>query len=158
MEPAHYTQAILPAPSNVRYKSSPSTSPLLVMLSIDGLRADFIDDPRSICPRRALRGPAQRDRGRRGRHRDRGAPLPPQQGPAGWIGEGGYDPILPFLPRLAVRQYVLELTIPVAGDFAILRRLPDDRKGSAAETPIDEAYAKLRNEAAAAALLRERHP
>ena len=76
----------------------------------------------------------------------------------GWIGEGGYDPILPFLPRLAVRQYVLELTIPVAGDFAILRRLPDDRKGSAAETPIDEAYAKLRNEAAAAALLRERHP
>jgi 5-methyltetrahydropteroyltriglutamate--homocysteine methyltransferase len=120
----------------------------------------------------------------------------------GWIGEGGYDPILPFLRRLDVRQYVLEFTIPVAGDFAVLRQLPDDRQiglgcvdcrgaqidtpeaiadrvgqalrhvdaerlwlnpdcgfapGSAADIPIDEAYAKLRNEAAAAELLRARH-
>jgi len=119
----------------------------------------------------------------------------------GWIGEGGYDPILPFLRRLAVQQYVLEFTIPVAGDFAVLRQLPDDRQiglgcvdcrgahvdtpaviadrvaqalrhveaerlwlnpdcgfapGSAADIPIDEAYAKLRNEAAAAALLRSK--
>ena len=46
----------------------------------------------------------------------------------GWVGEGGYDPILPFLRRLMVRQYVLEFTIPVAGDFAVLRQLPDDRQ------------------------------
>ena len=121
----------------------------------------------------------------------------------GWIGEGGYDPILPFLRRLAVKQYVLEFTIPVAGDFAVLRQLPDDRQiglgcvdcrgaqidspeaiaervgqalrhvdaerlwlnpdcgfapGSAADIPIDEAYAKLRNEAAATTLLRARFP
>ncbi len=46
----------------------------------------------------------------------------------GWVGEGGYDPIVPFLRRLDVDQYVLELTIPVAGDFAVLRQLPDDRQ------------------------------
>jgi 5-methyltetrahydropteroyltriglutamate--homocysteine methyltransferase len=94
---------------------------------------------------------------------------------------------------------VLEFTIPVAGDFDVLRRLPDDRliglgcvdcrgavveapeaiagrvrealrhvepdrvwlnpdcgfaPGSAADIPIDEAYAKLVSEARAAALLR----
>ena len=125
------------------------------------------------------------------------------KGRQGWIGEGSYDPIVPFLARLAVTQYVLEFTIPVAGDFAVLRQLPDDRliglgcvdcrserieapeaiaarveqalrhveaarvwlnpdcgfaPGSAADIPIDEAYAKLRNEAAAARLLRDRHP
>jgi hypothetical protein len=61
-----------------------------------------------------------------------------------------------------VRQYVLEFTIPVAGDFAVLRDLPDDRlnpdcgfaPGSAADIPVDEAYAKLASEAAAARLLR----
>jgi len=98
---------------------------------------------------------------------------------------------------------VLEFTIPVAGDFAVLRRLPDDRQiglgcvdcrgaqvdgpaaivarveealrhvdaarvslnpdcgfapGSAADIPVDEAYAKLRNEALAARILRDRHP
>lgn len=45
----------------------------------------------------------------------------------GWVGEGGYGPIVPALRRLAVRQYVLEFTIPVAGDYAVLRELPDDR-------------------------------
>jgi 5-methyltetrahydropteroyltriglutamate--homocysteine methyltransferase len=119
----------------------------------------------------------------------------------GWVGEGGYDPIVPALRRLQVRQYVLEFTIPVAGDFAVLRRLPDDRliglgcvdcrgeqveppeviaarveralrhverervwlnpdcgfaPGSAAEIPIDEAYAKLRSEVEAAGVLRAR--
>jgi 5-methyltetrahydropteroyltriglutamate--homocysteine methyltransferase len=117
----------------------------------------------------------------------------------GWIGEGGYGPIIPALRRLAVRQYVLEFTIPVAGDFAVLRELPDDRliglgcvdcraaaveppeaiadrvrqalrhvdrervwlnpdcgfaPGSAADIPVDEAYAKLASEAGAARLLR----
>jgi 5-methyltetrahydropteroyltriglutamate--homocysteine methyltransferase len=125
------------------------------------------------------------------------------KGRLGWIGEGGYDPIVPHLRRLAVRQYVLEFTIPVAGDLDVLARLPDDRMiglgcvdcrgatvekpeviagrveqalrwvdaarvslnpdcgfapGSAADIPVDEAYAKLRSEAAAAALLRARHP
>ncbi len=125
------------------------------------------------------------------------------KGRQGWIGEGGYDPIVPFLRRLAVSQYVLEFTIPVAGDFTVLRKLPDDRQiglgcvdcrgaqidspdaivarveqalrhvdrervwlnpdcgfapGSAADIPIDEAYAKLGNEAAAARILRERYP
>jgi 5-methyltetrahydropteroyltriglutamate--homocysteine methyltransferase len=124
------------------------------------------------------------------------------KGRQGWIGEGGYGPIVPFLRRLRVAQYVLEFTIPVAGDFAVLRDLPDDRliglgcvdcrgetiespetiaarveqamrhvdgarlwlnpdcgfaPGSAADIPIDEAYAKLRQEAAAAGLLRARH-
>jgi 5-methyltetrahydropteroyltriglutamate--homocysteine methyltransferase len=117
----------------------------------------------------------------------------------GWVGEGGYGPIVPALRKLRVGQYVLEFTIPVAGDFAVLRQLPDDRTiglgcvdcrgervepaeviaarvrqalrhvdaerlwlnpdcgfapGSAADIPIDEAYAKLRSEAAAAELLR----
>jgi len=121
----------------------------------------------------------------------------------GWVGEGGYDPIVPALRKLHVTQYVLEFTIPVAGDFAVLRQLPDDRliglgcvdcrgetvegpeviadrvrqalrhvdrgrvwlnpdcgfaPGSAAEIPIDEAYAKLVSEAHAARLLRETTP
>lgn len=124
------------------------------------------------------------------------------KGRQGWIGEGGYDPIVPFLRNLAVDQYVLEFTIPVAGDFSVLRQLPDDRQvglgcvdcrseqiespqaiaarveqalhhidaervwlnpdcgfapGSAADIPVDEAYAKLRAEAGAAVLLRQHH-
>jgi 5-methyltetrahydropteroyltriglutamate--homocysteine methyltransferase len=125
------------------------------------------------------------------------------RGRAGWWGEGGYDPIVPALRRLPVDQYVMEFTIPVAGDMAALRGLPEDRliglgcvdcrsehvdtpeeivarveaamrhvdparlslnpdcgfaPGSAAEIPLDEAYAKLKNEAAAARILRERYP
>ena len=121
---------------------------------------------------------------------------------SGWVGEGGYDPILPQLRRLNVTQYVMEFTIPVAGDLAVLRELPEDREvglgcvdcraetidspetiverveqalrhvapqrvtlnpdcgfapGSAAPIPIDEAYAKLKNEAIAAARLRDKY-
>ncbi len=124
------------------------------------------------------------------------------RGRAGWVGEGGYDPIMRQLRKLAVRQYIMEFTIPVAGDFDVLRRLPDDRliglgcvdvraeqidtpeqivarveqaldhvdkerlslnpdcgfaPGSAAEIPMDEPYAKLSNEAAAARMLRDTH-
>jgi 5-methyltetrahydropteroyltriglutamate--homocysteine methyltransferase len=120
---------------------------------------------------------------------------------AGWVGEGGYGPILEHLGRLKVKQYMLEFAIPVAGDFAVLKDLPADRgiglgcvdcrgeqidtpeqiagrvekslayvaaerltlhpdcgfaPGSAADIPIDEAYQKLCNEAAAAELLRAR--
>src|SRR6185369_3941289 len=45
----------------------------------------------------------------------------------GWVGEGGYGPILEHLGRLKVRQYMLEFAIPVAGDFAVLSDLPADR-------------------------------
>jgi len=120
----------------------------------------------------------------------------------GWVGEGGYGPIMDALGRLRVHQYMLEFAIPVAGDMAVLRDLPADRgiglgcvdcrgehvdtaeeivgrvekalehvgperltlhpdcgfaPGSAADIPLDEAYAKLKNEAAAAAILRQRY-
>lgn len=45
----------------------------------------------------------------------------------GWVGEGGYGPILDHLGRLKVKQYMLEFAIPAAGDFAVLRDLPADR-------------------------------
>src|SRR5207249_2900056 len=45
----------------------------------------------------------------------------------GWVGEGGYGPILEHLGRLKVKQYMLEFAIPAAGDFAVLRDLPADR-------------------------------
>jgi 5-methyltetrahydropteroyltriglutamate--homocysteine methyltransferase len=122
------------------------------------------------------------------------------RGRAGWVGEGGYEAIMPHLRRLQVDQFVLEFTIPVAGDLSVLRELPDDRliglgcvdcrgeqvesvdeisarvkqalrhvepgrlslnpdcgfaPGSAADIPLDEAYAKLCQEAAAARALRE---
>ncbi|MBM3290581.1 MAG: hypothetical protein FJY92_10555, partial [Candidatus Hydrogenedentes bacterium] len=120
----------------------------------------------------------------------------------GWVGEGGYGPILGALQRLRVDQYVMEFTIPVAGDLSVLKQLPEKAKvglgcvdcrgetidsvdtivarvekalehlpphrvllnpdcgfapGSAAEIPIDEAYAKLANEAEAGRVLRERY-
>jgi 5-methyltetrahydropteroyltriglutamate--homocysteine methyltransferase len=125
------------------------------------------------------------------------------RGREGWVGEGGYDPILPALRALNVHQYVMEFTIPVAGDLRVLSALPADRQvglgcvdcrgeqidspdqiververalqhlrpdqvllnpdcgfapGSAAEIPLDEAYAKLRNEAEAARRLRLARP
>jgi 5-methyltetrahydropteroyltriglutamate--homocysteine methyltransferase len=46
----------------------------------------------------------------------------------GWVGEGGYAPILDHLGRLTVKQYMLEFAIPAAGDFAVLRDLPADRQ------------------------------
>ena len=124
------------------------------------------------------------------------------KGRDGWIGEGGYEPILPYLKRLKVDQYLMEFTIPVAGDLAVLKEIPADKTvglgcvdcrgehidtpeeivarvenalrhlsperiilnpdcgfapGSAAEIPIDEAYQKLKNEAKAAEILRERY-
>jgi len=50
------------------------------------------------------------------------------KGRSGWVGEGGYEPILPFLRQLKVHQYVMEFSIPVAGDFVTLRGLPEDRE------------------------------
>jgi 5-methyltetrahydropteroyltriglutamate--homocysteine methyltransferase len=50
------------------------------------------------------------------------------RGRDGWVGEGGYEPILPALRSLNVDQYVMEFTIPVAGDLAVLSQLPADRQ------------------------------
>lgn len=124
------------------------------------------------------------------------------KGRAGWVGEGGYEPILPALRDLDVDMLMLEFAMPAAGDKRVLKDLPERfdiglgcvdcrsehtdtpqeiaerveqaleyvaaeritlhpdcgfAPGSAADIPIDEAYAKLRNEAAAAELLREAH-
>ncbi|MFW6124923.1 MAG: hypothetical protein ACOC46_02135 [Pirellulales bacterium] len=49
------------------------------------------------------------------------------KGRGGWVGEGGYGPILDHLGRLNVDEYMLEFAIPVAGDFAVLRDLPEGR-------------------------------
>ena len=121
---------------------------------------------------------------------------------AGWVGEGGYGPIIDVLKRLHVNQYVMEFTTPAAGDLDVLKELPEETTvglgcvdcrgehidtpdeivtrveqalqylpperialnpdrgfapGNAAEIPIDEAYAKLSNEAEAAAILREKY-
>jgi 5-methyltetrahydropteroyltriglutamate--homocysteine methyltransferase len=123
------------------------------------------------------------------------------KGRAGWIGAGGYEPILPALRRLDVRSVRPRVspsrwpaswrcsrscrrtaasgsaasTAGRGGGFgrhhrrpgrARLEFLPPERielnpdcgfaPGNAADIPLDEAYAKLCNEAAAARRLRER--
>jgi len=45
-------------------------------------------------------------------------------GRRGWGAAGGYEAILHHLRRLKVNQLLLEFSIPVAGDVAILRELP----------------------------------
>ena len=47
------------------------------------------------------------------------------KGRAGWVGEGGYDPILPALRSLNFNMVMLEFTIPAAGDKNVLARLPE---------------------------------
>ena len=47
------------------------------------------------------------------------------KGRAGWVGEGGYGPILPALSKLNVDMLMLEFAIPAAGDFAVLEKLPE---------------------------------
>jgi 5-methyltetrahydropteroyltriglutamate--homocysteine methyltransferase len=46
-------------------------------------------------------------------------------GRRGWGAQGGYEPLLPQLRRLNVKQLLLEFSIPVAGDAAVLRELPE---------------------------------
>lgn len=45
----------------------------------------------------------------------------------GWKAAGSYETLLPAMQRLNVGQYVLEYSIPVAGDMSVLRAIPDDR-------------------------------
>ena len=44
---------------------------------------------------------------------------------AGWVGEGGYEPILPALRDLRFDMLMLEFAIPVAGDKRVLGDLPE---------------------------------
>ena len=48
-------------------------------------------------------------------------------GRRGWGAEGGYDPIIETMKKIHVDQYVMEFSIPVAGDVAILKELPEDK-------------------------------
>jgi 5-methyltetrahydropteroyltriglutamate--homocysteine methyltransferase len=45
-------------------------------------------------------------------------------GRRGWGAAGGYEAILAHLKRLKVSQLLMEFSIPVAGDVAVLRELP----------------------------------
>ena len=47
-------------------------------------------------------------------------------GRRGWGAAGGYEAILEHVSRLEVDQLMLEFSIPVAGDMAILAELPED--------------------------------
>jgi 5-methyltetrahydropteroyltriglutamate--homocysteine methyltransferase len=123
-------------------------------------------------------------------------------GRRGWGAAGGYEAILAHVKRLKVNQLMLEFSIPVAGDVAILSEIPANVKiglgcvdvrfpeidaaeliasrvekalpyvaaerislnpdcgfapGKDHEIPMEEAYAKLKNLALAAKMLRERH-
>jgi 5-methyltetrahydropteroyltriglutamate--homocysteine methyltransferase len=49
-------------------------------------------------------------------------------GRRGWGAAGGYEAIWPHVQRLKVNQLMLEFSIPVAGDMAILRDLPSNVK------------------------------
>ena len=46
-------------------------------------------------------------------------------GRRGWGAAGGYEAILSHLQRLKVKQLMMEFSIPVAGDVAVLRELPE---------------------------------
>lgn len=48
-------------------------------------------------------------------------------GRQGWGAEGGYEPIIDTMKKIEVDQYVMEFSIPVAGDLAILKELPEDK-------------------------------
>lgn len=121
-------------------------------------------------------------------------------GRQGWGAEGGYGPIIETMKKIRVHQYVMEFSIPAAGDVAILREMPRESliglgcvecrfehvdtpqeimarveeamryveperlslnpdcgfsPGRIAYAPLEEAYAKLKNEAEAARRLRD---
>jgi 5-methyltetrahydropteroyltriglutamate--homocysteine methyltransferase len=123
-------------------------------------------------------------------------------GRRGWGAAGGYEAILSHVKRLRVPQLMMEFSVPVAGDVAVLKELPESVRiglgcvdvrfpeidtpekivervenalryvaperimlnpdcgfapGKDHEIPLEEAYAKLKNEVAAAQKLREMH-
>ncbi|MSR56431.1 MAG: hypothetical protein EXS05_02010 [Planctomycetaceae bacterium] len=121
-------------------------------------------------------------------------------GRRGWGAAGGYEAILSHIKRLQVAQLMMEFSVPVAGDMAVLKELPENVRiglgcvdvrfpeidspekivervqnalryvaptritlnpdcgfapGKDHEIPLEEAYAKLKNEVLAAQQLRE---
>src|SRR5262249_23147983 len=46
-------------------------------------------------------------------------------GRRGWGAAGGYEAILAHVRRLQVQQLMMEFSVPVAGDVAVLKELPD---------------------------------
>src|SRR5215831_18846362 len=121
-------------------------------------------------------------------------------GRRGWGAAGGYEAILAHVKRLHVPQLMMEFSVPVAGDMAVLKELPESVRiglgcvdvrfpeidspekivervenalryvsrerimlnpdcgfapGKDHEIPLEEAYAKLKNEVLAAKKLRE---
>jgi 5-methyltetrahydropteroyltriglutamate--homocysteine methyltransferase len=121
-------------------------------------------------------------------------------GRRGWGAAGGYEAILAHVKRLHVPQLMMEFSVPVAGDVAVLKELPEHVRiglgcvdvrfpeidtpekivervenalryvsrarimlnpdcgfapGKDHEIPLEEAYAKLKNEVLAAKKLRE---
>jgi 5-methyltetrahydropteroyltriglutamate--homocysteine methyltransferase len=48
-------------------------------------------------------------------------------GREGWGAEGGYEPIVETMKKIDVDQYVMEFSIPVTGDVAVLKELPEDK-------------------------------
>ena len=47
-------------------------------------------------------------------------------GREGWGAEGGYEPIIDAINKIKVDQYVMEFSIPAAGDYSILKNLRAD--------------------------------
>ena len=47
------------------------------------------------------------------------------KGRSGWLGEGGYEPILSNLCNLNVDMLMLEFAMPAAGDMNVLKYLPE---------------------------------
>lgn len=46
----------------------------------------------------------------------------------GFVGEGSYDFILPYIKNLKVNQLAMEFAVPGSGDFAILKEIPSHIK------------------------------
>lgn len=46
----------------------------------------------------------------------------------GFVGQGSYDFILPYMKKLKVDQFALEFSIPEAGGFEVLKELPQNTK------------------------------
>lgn len=124
------------------------------------------------------------------------------RGRQGWVGQGGYEPIISALSQIQVDEFVMEYTLPVVGDMSALKYLPTrfriglgcvDCRFEHIDTPgeivgrvekaltfvaperltlnpdcgfapgservmsLDEPYLKLKNEVAAAQILRKKY-
>lgn len=46
----------------------------------------------------------------------------------GFVGQGAYDYLLPFMKKLKVDQFALEFAVPDVGGFSVLKELPENTK------------------------------